>query len=65
MWSISNVESADGVIRPLSVFFSYAHQDQKLRDELEKHLSALVRTSVISGWHDSHITAGTEAEERD
>lgn len=42
------------------VFFSYAHEDQELRDQLEKHLSALKRQGVISTWHDRDIGAGTE-----
>jgi hypothetical protein len=44
----------------LEVFFSYAHEDEKLRDELVKHLSLLKRQGVIRDWHDRQITAGTE-----
>jgi len=42
------------------VFFSYAHRDEALRDELVKHLSPLQRQGVITAWHDRKITAGTE-----
>ena len=45
---------------PVEVFYSYSHKDEVLRDELEKHLSILRRQSVITGWHDRKITAGTE-----
>jgi tetratricopeptide (TPR) repeat protein len=46
--------------RPLEIFYSYAHEDEKLRDKLEKHLSQLKRQGVISDWHDRDITAGSE-----
>ena len=44
----------------INVFFSYAHQDEKLRDQLETHLSLLKRQGVITGWHDRKIGAGQE-----
>lgn len=44
----------------IEVFFSYAHEDEKLRDELEKHLKFLQRQGVIKAWHDREISAGTE-----
>jgi TIR domain/CHAT domain len=46
--------------KTVEVFFSYSHQDEKLRDELEKHLSLLKRQGVITGWHDRQISAGKE-----
>lgn len=46
----------------IEVFFSYSHKDEKLRDELEKHLTILKRQGMISGWHDRKITAGKEWE---
>ena len=46
----------------IEVFFSYAHEDEDLRDELEKHLSTLKRQGVITDWHDRKIGAGTEWE---
>lgn len=42
-----------------SLFFSYAHADEKLRDQLETHLAGLRRQGIISSWHDRRITAGT------
>lgn len=42
------------------VFFSYSHQDETLRDELEKHLSILKRQGFIETWHDRRIGAGGE-----
>jgi hypothetical protein len=46
--------------RVIDVFYSYAHLDEPLRTELDKHLSSLRREGVIAGWHDRRITAGTE-----
>lgn len=46
----------------LSIFFSYAHEDEKLRDELEKQLSILRWLGIISEWYDRDIHAGTEWE---
>jgi hypothetical protein len=43
-----------------SVFFSYSHKDEALRDELEKHLAMLRREGAISAWHDRRITAGED-----
>ena len=42
------------------VFFSYAHEDEGLRDKLAKHLMLLERQRVISAWHDRAIDAGDE-----
>src|SRR6266700_3395645 len=47
-------------ITPVAVFYAYAHEDELLRDQLEKHLSLLSRQGLISEWHDRQIVAGTE-----
>src|SRR5262249_43102792 len=49
-------------IRSVSVFVSYAHKDERLRDELDKHLSALRRSAAIASWHDRKITPGSELD---
>ena len=43
-----------------SVFFSYSHADEALRDQLEKQLSLLKRQGIIDVWHDRRIGAGQE-----
>jgi hypothetical protein len=48
-----------GVIMP-SVFFSYSHADEALRDQLEKQLSLLKRQGIIDVWHDRRIGAGQD-----
>ncbi len=44
----------------VEIFFSYAHEDEALRDKLAKHLKLLERQGVIQAWHDRNITAGEE-----
>lgn len=44
----------------VTVFYSYAHEDELLREQLEKCLSMLRRQGLISEWHDRQIAAGTE-----
>ena len=46
--------------RSISLFYSYAHEDEDLRDELEKHLKLLQRRGIIEAWHDRRIVAGQE-----
>ncbi|WP_207233583.1 toll/interleukin-1 receptor domain-containing protein [Salinicola tamaricis] len=43
-----------------SVFFSYCHTDEALRDKLEAHLSVLKREGAIDAWHDRRIEAGDD-----
>jgi hypothetical protein len=45
---------------PLSVFISYAHGDELLRQQLETHLGLLRRQGWIADWHDRQILAGSE-----
>ncbi len=52
--------------QPVTVFLSYAHEDEPLRAQLEKHLRLLQRQGCISTWHDRQIVPGTRwAEEID
>ena len=46
--------------KPIEVFFSYAHEDEDLRNKLANHLSILERQGVISSWHDRLIPAGNK-----
>jgi hypothetical protein len=41
-----------------TVFFSYSHRDETLRDELEVHLALLKHQGLIEAWHDRRIVAG-------
>jgi TIR domain len=43
---------------PVALFYSYAHKDEELRDQLDKHLHLLERQGLITSWHDREIRAG-------
>lgn len=46
-----------------SVFFSYSHKDEGLRDELEAHLALMKHQGLIDAWHDRRIVAGNEVDD--
>ena len=50
------------VSRGLVVFCSYAHEDRRLRNKLENHMSSLKADGQISVWHDRLIGAGAEVD---
>ncbi|HEY9661813.1 MAG TPA: TIR domain-containing protein, partial [Allocoleopsis sp.] len=56
----STPSSASSEPKAIEVFFSYAHEDEKLRDELAKHIKMLERQGVITAWYDRDISGGTE-----
>jgi hypothetical protein len=46
----------------IEIFFCYAHEDELMRSQLEKHLSIMKRQGQIVGWNDEEITAGRDWE---
>ncbi|SFQ05270.1 toll/interleukin-1 receptor domain-containing protein [Variovorax sp. 770b2] len=44
------------------LFFSYSHDDESYRDQLEKHLSMLKNQKLIESWHDRRIEAGSSVD---
>jgi hypothetical protein len=46
--------------KAVEVFYSYAHEDERFRKTLEKHLSILQKHGLIAEWHDREIMAGKE-----
>src|SRR5712692_7872413 len=48
---------------PFHVFYSYAHKDEKLRDELGKYLHPMRREGLILDWCDRNISAGKDWEQ--
>ncbi len=46
--------------KAVEVFYSYAHEDETLRNELDKHLSFLKHEGLINSWYDHNIAAGEE-----
>jgi hypothetical protein len=51
-------DARDQMNGAISLFYSYSHEDEALRDELEKHLALAKRQGYIAGWHDRRIGAG-------
>ena len=45
---------------PLKVFYSYAHEDEAIRDRIDEHLKLLARQNLVVGWHDRRLLPGTE-----
>jgi O-acetyl-ADP-ribose deacetylase (regulator of RNase III) len=45
--------------RPVSIFVSYAHEDEQFRDKLLRHLSTLQDLGLVQTWHDRLISPGT------
>jgi len=44
----------------IEIFYCYAHEDEVLRNELEKQLRILQRQGLIVSWHDRKIYPGEE-----
>src|SRR2546429_576860 len=47
---------------PITIFFCYTHEDEKLLKKLKTHLRPLQRQGLIDIWHDRDISAGREWE---
>jgi|GEM_PF-2335444 len=45
---------------PIRALYVYAHEDEALRVQLEKHLSTLRRQGFIAEWYDRKIVPGTD-----
>jgi hypothetical protein len=43
---------------PVDIFFSYAHEDETLMDDVRRHLILFDRQGLIRKWHDRQIPAG-------
>jgi hypothetical protein len=48
---------------PLTLFYAFADQDTDLRQNLEKHLTLLVREKMIIGWHRHQILPGADTNQ--
>jgi TIR domain len=46
--------------KAIEVFYSYAHEDEGLKEKLRTHLAGLRRRGLITEWHDRLIGAGCE-----
>lgn len=45
-----------------TVFFSYSHKDEELRDRLETALATMKRQGLIEAWHDRRLRAGDDID---
>ena len=45
-------------MEPVDLFYSYAHEDETLREELAGHLKIMERRGVIRPWHDRCLAPG-------
>jgi CheY-like chemotaxis protein len=45
---------------PVTLFYSYAHEDEGLRKELQGHLKILERRGLLAPWHDRKIVPGQD-----
>jgi hypothetical protein len=43
-----------------TIFYSYSHRDEDLKDRLDAHLSSLRREGLIRTWHDRGISPGSD-----
>lgn len=48
------------MVEAIKIFFCYAREDERLKDELEKHLSTLKRRGLITALYDRQIPPGIE-----
>lgn len=55
---LADVPGAKG----LTVFISYSHADEELKNELVKHLEPLRRLRLIDAWHDRKLKPGDDWE---
>ena len=53
-----DIERVEG--SPVPVFISYAHKDERFREDLEAHLKLLQRQGLIEMWHDRRIWPGKD-----
>jgi formylglycine-generating enzyme required for sulfatase activity len=45
-------------VEPVKVFYVYAHEDEALREELDRHLRGLRHQGVITDWYDRRLIPG-------
>jgi hypothetical protein len=46
--------------KSVSLFYSYAHEDESFRRAIGKHLASAERMGIIASWHDRQILPGQE-----
>src|SRR5690349_18899783 len=60
------MDQQQALANQVTVFYSYAHADERLRKQLETHLGLLRQQGLIATWHNRQIVPGTDwAQELD
>jgi hypothetical protein len=49
--------------KALTIFISYSHTDEPLKNDLLKHLAPLKRLKLVEAWHDRKLKAGDNIDE--
>jgi hypothetical protein len=49
--------------KPITIFYSYSHKDERYRDDLASSLALLKRQGLIREWYDRNLVAGERWEE--
>lgn len=44
----------------MKLFYSYSHEDEDFRNDIEKHLKVLKKSNLIDEWHDGKILPGSK-----
>lgn len=47
-------------LKPIKLFISYSHQDEKFKEQLANHLSSLKRRKIVNEWHDRKLIPGSD-----
>ena len=58
--STDAARSGASVLTPIDIFFSYAHEDEGLMNDVRRQLAVFQRQGLIMKWHDREIVAGKE-----
>ncbi len=61
---IDSLAALSASAAPVTLFYSYAHEDEALRDELQGHLKILERRGLLAPWHDRRIVPGEDWAQR-
>jgi internalin A len=57
---LRDILGTPSIARPVRVFISYSHKDERYREQLEIHLKLLKRNGLIEIWHDRKINPSEE-----
>jgi TIR domain-containing protein len=53
---------SDSSPKPVTIFYSYSHKDEKFRDELSSSLALMKRQGLIAEWYDGSLIPGDKWE---